>query len=95
MLQGGAGGSVFDNGTGLDVAVGSSASVVSITGFATDTIGYLDLLNGTGGFTTVSQVLAALKSDGHGGTLLTLGTGSVDFVSTTTAQLGAAHFKIG
>lgn len=42
--------------------------------------------------------MSALKGDGHGGTLLTLGSapnaGYVDFVDTAISQLRASNFMI-
>jgi hypothetical protein len=43
-----------------------------------------------------SQIAAALGSDGHGGSLLSLGAnGSIDFVSIPPSQLTAHNFRIG
>jgi hypothetical protein len=43
--------------------------------------------------------LAALKTDGAGGTLLPIGSGStatsIDFIATGKSVLTAAHFRIG
>jgi hypothetical protein len=42
--------------------------------------------------------MGALKSDGHGGTMLALGSdanaGSIDFVDTAISQLHASNFMI-
>jgi hypothetical protein len=55
----------------------------------------VDLTGGLGGFTDTAMVLSALKSDGRGGTLLSLGQGHfIDFVGVTPAQLHATNFDI-
>jgi Ca2+-binding RTX toxin-like protein len=89
--------SVADTGGGLRIDVGSNTESLSLTGFGTtDTSGIIDLLNGVGGYASASSVVAALHSDGHNGTSLSLGsTGSIDFVNTTASQLRAANFAIG
>jgi hypothetical protein len=49
-----------------------------------------------GGFTTSAAALSALKSDGHGGTLLSFGSGSsLDFSGVALSQLHASNFQIG
>jgi Ca2+-binding RTX toxin-like protein len=89
--------SVADTGGGLRIELGSNAETLSLTGFGTtDTSGIIDLLNGVGGYTSASAALGALHSDGHNGTLLSLGsTGSIDFANTARSQLRAANFAIG
>ena len=48
------------------------------------------------GWTTSAQVARALGTDGHGGSLLSLGTlGSIDFQNVQKSQLTAANFHIG
>jgi hypothetical protein len=67
-----------------------------LTGFAKDSTGVIDLRGGLGGFTTPQAVVAALQSDHHGGTLLSLGHGnSLDFDGVARSQLHAANFAIG
>jgi hypothetical protein len=96
ILNGGAGGTIYDNGYGLEVDIGSSSGVSTIAGFDHDYYGVIDLLNHAGGFATVGAVVAALKSDGHGGSLLSLGsTGSVDILNVAPNKLTAANFRIG
>jgi hypothetical protein len=44
---------------------------------------------------SVQQVLAALTSDGHGGSILELGSsGSIDFIGLAMNQLHASNFQI-
>jgi hypothetical protein len=46
--------------------------------------------------TRVSQVLSALKSDGHGGTVLSFGkNSSLDFTGIAPPQLHESNFQIG
>ena len=53
-------------------------------------------MGGVGGYKTAKAVVAALQSDGHGGTQLSLGTaGHIDFANTAMASLTAPHFAIG
>jgi hypothetical protein len=48
------------------------------------------------GWMTSAQVAAAVKTDGHGGSLLSLGAvGSIDFQNVPTTQLTASNFHIG
>jgi hypothetical protein len=68
---------------------------VTLSEFAKDPTGVIDLKGGLGGFTSPELVVAALTSNGSG-TLLSFGTaGSLDFVNTAAAQLSASHFAIG
>lgn len=59
----------------------------------------LDLAGGVGGFAGATAVVDALRSDGHGGTLLAFGIGSnarsIDFLGASEAMLTSAHFRIG
>lgn len=88
---------ISDLGSALTTKIGSSTQTDTITGLGTsDPYGVIDLLNGAGGYASTAQILSNLHSDGHGGTLLALGTqGSVDFVGTSISQLHASNFKIG
>jgi RTX calcium-binding nonapeptide repeat (4 copies) len=89
--------SITDLGNALRVNVGSSTQTDTLTGFGSrDTFGVVDLQNGAGGYTSINAVVAALHSDGHGGTMLALGTtGSIDFANTNANQIHASNFKIG
>ena len=86
---------IFDTGSGLRVDVGTKAGTDVISGFANDPTGCIDLLGGVGGYSSVNQLLSALHSDGSGGTLLSLGSGSIDFLGVAPTQLHASNFKIG
>ena len=87
---------VNDFSTGLDFKIGPTAGVDVLSHFASDRGGIIDLIGDIGGFATTTAVLSALKSDGHGGTLLSFGSGSsLDFAGLATSQLHAANFRIG
>ncbi|GAB9243435.1 beta strand repeat-containing protein [Bradyrhizobium diazoefficiens] len=89
---------IIDHGTGLTVSVNSSSQVDTISGFGNDTLGIVALANGVGDYHSVADIMSALRSDGHGGTLLALGSGSnagsIDFVDTAISQLHASNFMI-
>ncbi|HEY2619841.1 MAG TPA: hypothetical protein VGI78_21040 [Acetobacteraceae bacterium] len=89
----GANATINDQGSGLAVKIASGGTDV-IQNFGSDASGYIDLLGGVGGYTSASQVLAALTSDGHGGTTLALGSsGSIDFANVGVSQLHASNFQ--
>ena len=45
---------------------------------------------------TPAQVAAAVRTDGHGGSLLSFGAhGSIDFLSVPPSELHASNFHIG
>jgi hypothetical protein len=70
--------------------------VAIVKTFAADAKGVVDLLYGVGGFATAAQAQASLVTDGHGGSLLSLGgSGSIDFANVATNLIAASHFKIG
>ncbi len=86
---------ISDRSTGLTIDVASAGNDV-FKGFASDPTAVVDLLGGVGGYSTVSAVLAALTSDGHGGSKLALGAGhAIDFTGVAPSALEAANFKIG
>jgi Ca2+-binding RTX toxin-like protein len=88
--------SISDLANGLRLTIASSTQMDTITGFGTtDTSGVVDLKNNVGGYTSTAAIVNALQSDGHGGTMLSIGTGSIDFVNTAANQLHASNFKIG
>ena len=71
-----------------------NTGATKVTSFSNGDI--IDLLSGTGGYATASAAFSALKSDGSGGSLLSLGTnGSIDIVGVAANSLSAANFKIG
>jgi hypothetical protein len=90
---------IVDQSVGLAVSINSSGQVDTITGFGGDALGVVHLMNGVGNYHSVADIMSALHSDGHGGTLLALGTepaaGSIDFVGTTISQLHVSSFMIG
>ena len=86
---------ITDDSKGLEVKIGSQGGVITLNNFLADKTGFVDLV-GVGGFKTAKAVVAALQSDGHGGTQLSLGTaGHIDFANTAMASLTAPHFAIG
>ncbi|MGD0634250.1 MAG: hypothetical protein ABSA13_08235 [Beijerinckiaceae bacterium] len=89
--------SIMDLGNALRINIGSGTQTDTISGLgSTDTSGVVDLKNGVGGYTSVTAIVDALHSDGHGGTILTLGTtGSIDFVGIAPSQLHASNFAVG
>jgi Ca2+-binding RTX toxin-like protein len=80
------GATVNDFSTDLTLKIGPTAGKDTLTNFASDPGGVVDLLGGIGGFTSVAQVLSALKSDGHGGTLLSF---------ESSHRHGAGHPSMG
>ncbi len=88
---------ITDLGSALRILIGSNTQTDTITGFgSTDKLGVIELLNGVGGYASAAAIVSALHSDGHGGSLLTLGTtGSIDFLGVAPSQLTAANFKVG
>ena len=90
--------SISDHSTGLNVFINSGNQIDTISGFGNDPLGVVDLANGVGNYHSVADIMSALKSDGHGGTVLALGSapgaGSIDFVDTTISQLHASNFVI-
>jgi hypothetical protein len=87
---------ITDNSKGLEVKIGSQGGVVTLNNFLADKHGVVDLVGGVGGYHTAKAVVAALQSDGQGGTMLSLGASShIDFANTAMASLTASHFAIG
>jgi hypothetical protein len=96
VLGGGVSATVNDHGSHLRVLIGSSSGTDVINGLAQDQYGYIELINNAGGYSSVSEVLGALHSDGHGGSLLALGpSGSLDISGIAPNAMSANHFKIG
>lgn len=89
---------INDHSTGLTISINSSSQVDTISGFGNDPFGVVDIANGVGNYHSVADIMNALRSDGHGGTLLALGSapgaGSVDFVDAAISQLHASNFMI-
>jgi hypothetical protein len=87
---------VNDFSIGLDMKIGPTAGTDVLAHFASDLSGVVDLIGGIGGFKTAAAAVSALKSDGHGGALLSFGhNSSLDFTSVAPSQLHAANFQIG
>nr|WP_294524660.1 hypothetical protein [uncultured Rhodopila sp.] len=88
--------SIEDLSSGLVASIGLSSGSVSTSDLAKDAHGVIDLTGGIGGCRNVTQVLAGLKTDGHGETELALGGTSVlDFVNPSQNLLTATHFRVG
>jgi len=96
-LEGTASPTIVDNSVGLKIDVAAATVSAIVKNFAADSSGVVDLLNGVGGYTTAASAQAALVSDGHGGSMLSLGggTGSIDFMGMAPSSIAATHFKIG
>jgi hypothetical protein len=87
---------ITDNSKGLEVKIGSQGGGVTLNNFLADKHGVVDLVGGVGGYKTAKAIVAALQSDGNGGTILSLGaSGHIDFANTAVASLTASHFAIG
>jgi hypothetical protein len=88
--------STDDLSQGMKLVPSGTPRTLSLSDFANDPTGIVDLRGGVGWFTTVQQIGNALTSDGHGRTLLSFGTdGSLDFVNMAASVLTANHFVIG
>ena len=104
LVLGGSGNMVFVNGgqdsitdtplggDALTLTIGAAGGNVSISNFST-ALGVVDLAPSLG-FSNTTQVVAALTSDGHGGTLLQFKGGSVDFIGVPTGSLTTSDFHI-
>jgi ELWxxDGT repeat protein len=89
------GANISDGGQGTSLELGSNPGQVTLPSFGSDAHGVVDLLSGLGGFTSASQVVAALQDDHNGGTLLSFGAaGSLDFAGVAPGALHAANFGI-
>jgi hypothetical protein len=87
---------IDDLSQGMRLVLGGSPGNVTLSDFAQDQTGVVDLRGDLGGFTTPQEVVSALTCDGHGGWLLSFGAaGSLDFVNTPASHLTASHFAIG
>jgi len=100
VLVNGGSTSIWDTVGGTDalhLQIGPLGGSVGITNFSAAN-GVLALTSAMAsflGWTTPGQIDAALTSDHHGGSLLSLGSqGSVDFVGIAPASLHATNFKI-
>jgi len=76
-------------------ALGGTVSVGNLS-VAKGVVLLAQALASTEHWTTSAQVPAALGTDGHGGSLLSLGAqGSIDFQLVPPNQLHASNFHIG
>jgi hypothetical protein len=96
FLNGATSASITDDPTGIDhlkLVVEPAGGSLSITNFSTAAGAEIDLPTGFGGFTSSSQVLAALQPDQAGGTLLQAGGQlAVDFVHVLPSAFQNANF---
>ncbi len=86
---------IEDLASGLRVIAGPGVGSDVITHAASDPQLAIDLVGGAGGYTSAAAACGALQSDGHGGSLLALGSGSIDFAGVPPAGLHASNFHIG
>ena len=95
QLNSGVNANIYDYGSSALLQIASNIGTTTITGFAQDTAGIVDLLNGAGGYTSAAQALGALNADGSGGALLSLGSSdSIDIRGVAPGSLSVANFKI-
>jgi len=92
----GTAGTINDEGQGLQVNIGAAPTGTDvIQSAASDPSLMIDLTAGVGGYASVNAVLAALTSDGGGGTMLALGAGgTLDLAGLTPSHLTAANFHV-
>jgi hypothetical protein len=87
---------VTDDGYGTALNIGPTAIKGVLANFGADlNQGVVHLLGGIGGYTTAQQAYNSLRSDGHGGSLLSVGNTSLDITNVPIAQLGLNNFHIG
>jgi hypothetical protein len=82
----------------LSLHVGALGGTVSVANFdvAKGAVLLAQALASAEGWATSGQIASALGTDGHGGSLLSLGThGSIDFQNVQKTQLTAGNFHIG
>jgi hypothetical protein len=87
--------SFTDDSHGLVLDIGAAGGSVTLANILADPTARIELSDGIGGYTNVRSVLASLRSDGHGGTLLPLGASSqIDFAGVQPSQLTATRFEL-
>ena len=92
---------ITDTPNGADtlmLQMGALGGTVSVGNFsvAKGVVLLAQALASSEGWTTSAQIAAALGTDGHGGSLLSLGAhGSIDFQNVPKTQLTASNFHIG
>jgi aryl-phospho-beta-D-glucosidase BglC (GH1 family) len=84
---------IDDESSGLLLMVSGGSANVTHFGAARGAV--VDLLSGVGGYQTAAQALAAVHSDGAGGSILSLGAGALDFAGLAPSALSLANFRIG
>ena len=95
FLNAGASGSIAGAAPGLRVIVTGQIGQEVINGLGADPGAFIHLMGGAGGYTSLAQISAALIPDGNGGTMLPLGTGSIDLAGLSPAISHAGLFGIG
>ncbi|MDE2364596.1 MAG: tail fiber protein [Hyphomicrobiales bacterium] len=96
VINASTGDTIYDLAAATDIKVSGAVGAMTVNNFGADPSGFVDLLNGVGGFANAAAAVAALTSDTHGGSLLSLGAnGSIDFAGVAANQLSAANFQIG
>ena len=99
FLNGATSATITDDPSGQDhlrLIVEPNGGSVSISNFGIQAGAEVDLPLGFAGFTGANQVLSALTSDQHGGTLLSFGSqGSIDFVGIAPGAFGVNNFHLG
>jgi Ca2+-binding RTX toxin-like protein len=91
---------IIDTPSGADklqLNIGAQGGTVGITNFdvANAVVSLVQTLAGAEQWTSPAQIAAAVTSDGHSGSLLSLGSyGKINFVGVPTGQLTAHNFQI-
>ncbi|MGY4801877.1 hypothetical protein [Teichococcus aerofrigidensis] len=92
------GGRIVDGGEATRIDISYSNTLYDFSGsildFGASRGGVVALDDGTTGYASVAAVLAALESDGAGGSLLAIGGGALHFEGLAPAALAAANFAI-
>lgn len=92
----GSGADIDDLSKGMHLVLDGNPGKLSLSDFDKDLSGVIDLRGGLGGFTSAKDIMAALHSDDHGGTMLSFGqAGSLDFSNVAPSSLHASSFQIG
>ena len=94
FLNAGASGVIDGASTNLHVTIAPNIGVEVLNGLASDPHTVIALTGGAGGYTSTSQIETSLTSDGHGGTLLAIGSGSLDFAGVKPHDIFASMFVV-
>jgi Ca2+-binding RTX toxin-like protein len=94
ILNAGTHATIHDIGYGTVFDVNAANVQLAIEMF--EPTGIVRLTRGIGGYATTAAIKAALVSDGHGGSMLSLGSqgGYIDFVNIAPNQISAANFRL-